>query len=112
MFSIQPYQPLKPFLLLHTNVWGPSRISTQSGKKWFVIFIEDQARVCWVYLLKENKEVESVFQNFYTMVLTQFQEKFKIVRSDNEKEYFNKIFRKFFLEKVIVHQSCCKGILQ
>ena len=51
-FSIQPYQPSKPFLLLQTNVWGPSRISTQFGKKWVVTFIDDHIRVCWVYLLK------------------------------------------------------------
>ena len=95
-FSIQPYQLSKPFLLLHTNVWGPSRISTQSRKKWFVTFIDDYTRVCSVYLLKEKSEVESVFQNFYTMVLTQFQEKIKIVRSDNGKEYFNKILGKNF----------------
>ena len=51
-----------------------------------------------MYLLKDKSEVKSVFQNFYTMVLTQFQEKIKIVRSDNVKEYFNKILRNFFLE--------------
>lgn len=44
----------------------------------------------------EKSEVESVFQNFYTMVLTQFQEKIKIIRSDNGKEYFNKILGNFF----------------
>ena len=33
MYSIQPYQPSKPFLLLHIDVWGHSRISTKSGKK-------------------------------------------------------------------------------
>ena len=45
-----------------------------------------------MYLLKEKSEAESVFQNFYTVVLTQFQEKIKIVRSDNGKEYFGKNF--------------------
>ena len=63
-------------------------------------------------LLKEKSKVESVFQNFYNMVLTQFQEKIKIVRSDNGKEYLNKILGKFFLEKGIVHQSSCKDTPQ
>ena len=65
-----------------------------------------------MYLLKEKSEIESVFQNFYTMVLTQFQEKIKIVRSDNGKEYLYKILRNFFLEKWIVHQSSCKDTPQ
>ena len=63
-------------------------------------------------LLKEKSKVESVFQNFYNMVLTQFQEKIKIVRSDNGKEYLNKILGKFFLEKGIVHQSSYKDTPQ
>ena len=61
-----------------------------------------------MYLLKEKSEVESVFQNFYTMVLTQFQEKIKIVRSDNGKEYFNKILGNFFLKKGL----CIKAIVR
>ena len=56
-----------------------------------------------MYLLKEKSEVESGFQKFYTMVLTQFQEKLKIVQSDNGKEYYNKILGNFFLEKGIGH---------
>ena len=31
-FSLQPYKPTKPFVLIHTNVWGPSRIVTPSEK--------------------------------------------------------------------------------
>ena len=30
-FSLQPYKPTKPFVLIHTDVWGPSRIVTPSG---------------------------------------------------------------------------------
>ena len=32
------------------------------------MFIDDYTQVSWVYLLKENFEVEKVFKNFYTMV--------------------------------------------
>ena len=56
---------------------------------------------------KEKYEVETIFKLFYTMVQTQFHEKIQIFRSDNGKEYFNKILESFFLEKSIVHQSFC-----
>ena len=65
-----------------------------------------------MYLLKEKSKVESVFQKCYTMVLTRFQEKIKIVQSDNGKEYYNKILGNFFLEKGIVHQSSFKNTPQ
>lgn len=41
------------------------------------------------------------------MVRTQFLETIKIFRSDNGKEYFNKVLGEFFLTAGIVHQSSC-----
>ena len=41
------------------------------------------------------------------MVQTQFQEKIQVFRSDNEKEYFNKILEKFFEKK-----NCSSKFLQ
>ena len=55
--------------------------------------------------MREKSEVETIFKSFYQMVQTQFQEKIKIFRSDNGKEYFNKHLKKFFMETGIVHQS-------
>lgn len=50
----KPYQPSKPFYLFHSDVWGPSRVTTVSGKKWFVTFIDDHTRLCCVYLMREK----------------------------------------------------------
>jgi len=46
------------------------------------------------------------------MVLTQFQTKIQVFRSDNGKEYFNKALGNFFIEKGIVHQSSCNDTPQ
>ena len=46
------------------------------------------------------------------MVQTQFHEKIQIFRSDNGKEYFNKILGSFFLKIGIVHQSSCNNTPQ
>ncbi|XP_059289454.1 uncharacterized protein LOC132042971 [Lycium ferocissimum] len=43
-FPSQKYQASKPFTMIHSDVWGPSRISTMSGKRWFVTFIDDHTR--------------------------------------------------------------------
>ena len=78
------------FYLIHSDVWGPSKITTSSGKKWYVTFIDDHTRLCWVYLLSDKSEVTKIFQDFYNMVETQFQTKISILRTDNGTEYFNK----------------------
>jgi len=106
------YKPSKPFALIHSDVWGPSRITTKEGKKWFVTFIDYHTRTSWVYLLKEKSEVEGVFKMFHNMVKTQFQASIQVFRSDNGKEYFNEILGKYFEDKGIIHQSSCSDTPQ
>ena len=101
------YVPSKPFSLIHSDVWGPSKIKTSSGKKWFVTFIDDHTRLCWVYLMSEKSEVCMLFQNFYKMVETQFQTKIRILHTDNGTEYINEVLGQFLKEKGILHQTTC-----
>ena len=111
-FSIQPYKPSKPFSIIHSDVWGPNRTSTLSLKKWFITFIDDHTRVCWVYLLKGKSDVCQAVKNFVLMVQNQFQTNIQVFRSDNGKEYFNTILGDFFLKNGIVHQSSCPNTPQ
>ena len=92
----QPYQCSKPFALIHSDLWGPSRVLSISNKRWFITFIDDHSRVCWVYLLHDKSEVESVFKSFYSMIKTQYHENIKILRSDNGTEFFNNELNRFF----------------
>lgn len=85
--------------------WGPSRITTKTGKKWFVTFIDDYTQLCWVYLMNDKSEVKNVFQVFFKMVENQFQSKICLFCYDNGKEYFNEYLGNFFEEKGILHQS-------
>ena len=71
--------------MIHSDVWGASRVATQSGKMWFITFIDDHTRITWVYLLKEKYDVEQAFKDFYNMVKTQFKSQIRIFRSDNGK---------------------------
>ncbi|TYJ97057.1 Beta-galactosidase [Cucumis melo var. makuwa] len=32
-FHSQPYKPTQPFTLIHSDVWGPSKVTTSSGKR-------------------------------------------------------------------------------
>ena len=70
-FPSQKYQASKPFTMIHSDVWGPCRISTMFGKQWFVTFIDDHTRLSWFFfLLKDKSEVKNVFETFYVMVET------------------------------------------
>lgn len=68
LFSIHSYHASKPFSLVHSDLWGPSRISSISNKRWFISFIDDHSRVCWIFLLHEKSEVVHIFEQFYNMI--------------------------------------------
>lgn len=35
-FPAKSYSDSKPFYLFHSDVWGPPKINTMTGKKWFL----------------------------------------------------------------------------
>ena len=59
-----------PFDLVHSDVWGPSPVSTKGGSKYYVSFIDDFTRYTWVYLMKRRSDFLTVFQNFRALVKT------------------------------------------
>ena len=71
------------FSLIRSDVWGPAPVSGGNGFRFFVLFIDDCTRMTWVYFLKNKSDVFSKFSDFYTMILTQFQTKIRVLRSDN-----------------------------
>ncbi|KAA3466546.1 Cysteine-rich RLK (RECEPTOR-like protein kinase) 8 [Gossypium australe] len=36
-----PYKPSHPFALIHSDIWGPSRVKNADHSKWFITFIDD-----------------------------------------------------------------------
>ena len=106
-FSPPPYQPSHPFALIHSDLWGPSRITTPHNQKWFVTITNDHTRVCWVYLLKDKSEVSQIFENFYSMIENQFNTSIKILRIDNDTKIFNYVLNLFLSKHGLLHHSSC-----
>lgn len=96
-----------PFALIHSNVWGPSPLSTVSGVRWFVIFVDDCTWMTWLYLTKHKDEVFSIFQSFHVMVQTQFSAQIRILRSSNGGEYVNHHFHSYFQQHGLIHETSC-----
>ena len=61
------------FLLIHSDVWGPTPVVGLHGYLYYVVFIDDCTRMSWIYFLKHKSEVFKVFIDFYNMICTQFQ---------------------------------------
>ncbi|KAA0068166.1 Beta-galactosidase [Cucumis melo var. makuwa] len=108
LFPHNQYNPTQTlFTLIHSDVWGPSKVTTSLEKRWFVTFIDDHTRLTWVYLITDKFEVSSIFQNFYHTIETQFYTKIAILRSHNGREFQNHNLNEFLASKGIVHQTSC-----
>ena len=51
----------KPLEFVHTNLCGPKRKKPPRGEEYFIFFIDDFSRMCWIGLLKDKYEA---FENF------------------------------------------------
>ena len=58
------------FDLIHSDVWGPSSISSIRGSRYFVVFIDDYSRYSWIFNMKHRSELLQVYSNFAKMVET------------------------------------------
>ncbi|KAJ7968976.1 Retrovirus-related Pol polyprotein from transposon TNT 1-94 [Quillaja saponaria] len=96
-----------PFHLVHTDVWGHSRVSSSLGFQYFVTFIDDYSRCTWLFLMKNRSELFSIFQQFCAKIKTQFGVSIRILRSDNAREYFSTSFQHFMTSQGMLHQSSC-----
>jgi hypothetical protein len=61
----------EPFAVIHSDVWGPAKISTISKARYFVTFIDECTRMTWMSLLHKKSDVFTAFQEFHRMVGTQ-----------------------------------------
>jgi len=44
----------KPLELVHTDLCGPSRKKSPQGQQYFILFIDDFSRICWIGLMKHK----------------------------------------------------------
>ncbi|KAL6323676.1 hypothetical protein AAG906_002143 [Vitis piasezkii] len=98
-----------PFMVIHSDVWGPSKVPTLSGLRWFVTFIDDCTRMTWLCLMKTKDEVNLLFQNFHKMIETQYNAKVRVLRSDNGGEYQSSDLQKYLEGHGIIHQTTCSN---
>ena len=95
----------KMLQLMHTDVVGPQRTTVSlSGSLYYVIFIDDFTRMCWIFFMKHKSEVAQIFWKFKIRVENESCCKIQTIRSDNGKEYTSATFNKFCKESGIHHQ--------
>ena len=75
------------FSTIPSDIWGPSCV-TSFGFRYFVTFIDEYSKCTWVYLMKDQSELLSIFMSFFNEIKTQFGKVINILNSDNANTYY------------------------
>jgi len=81
--------------IIHSDVYGPMSIRSNSGVSYFIIFIDDHSRWCEVRFIRSKNEVIKAFKKFKlneNSVKTLTGRKINYLQSNNGKKYWNKVF--------------------
>ena len=90
--------------IVHSDICGPMSTPSWSGNKYFVLFIDDYTRMCWVYFLNSKASVFSIFKSFKKLVEVQSGSTLRILRTDNGGEYTSNEFEEFLRLQGAIHQ--------
>jgi len=93
--------------LIHLDVWGPYKVQSREGFRFFLTIVDDYSRVVWVCMLKSKSEVFDNIQEFVVLIKNQFGKGVKSFRSDNRTEFVNNQMGMFCKTNGIVHQTTC-----
>ena len=80
---------------VHTDVWGPSSVTSKRGCWYFVTFTDDATRYTVTYLLHTKAEAFDAYKRFEAWALAQQHcQAIKVLRSDRGGEYLSDAFDK------------------
>lgn len=71
------------FELIHMDVWGPYKVPTYCGARYFLTVVDDHTRATWTFLMNNKEQVYGKVAQLLEYVETQFNTKVKRIRSDN-----------------------------
>lgn len=103
-FESSSWRASEKLQLIHTDVCGPMSETSLNGSRYFIIFIDDFSRICWIYFLKHKSEVAETFRKFKKLVENECGRTMKIVRSDNGTEYTSSSFKSICEDSGVQHQ--------
>ncbi|GJZ34725.1 ribonuclease H-like domain-containing protein [Tanacetum coccineum] len=82
-FSLSDHKSTKIGQLVQIDVWGPYKVVSRDGFRYFLTIVDDFSRAVWVYMLKEKDDVYNSIMSFVQMLTNQFETNINVFRSDN-----------------------------
>ena len=78
-----------------------SLLLQQQKNKYYVIFVDECSRKCWILFIQKKDQTFSKFLEFKALVEKDSRKKLKALRSDNGGEYISNEFKNFYSKERI-----------
>ena len=79
----------------HSDVCGPFSIASTTKQRYYVIFIDDFSRRCWIYFMQKKDQTFLRFCEFKALAKKEYGKKIKALCSNNGGEYVSQQFKDF-----------------
>ena len=80
----------------HTDVCGPFSVASTEKHRYYVIFVDEFSRKCWIFFMRKKRETYSKFCEFKALVEKESGKQVKALWSDNGGEYISGEFKDFY----------------
>ena len=87
------------FERVQLDVCGPLSTASTTKNKYYMIFVDDFSRKCWIYFMQKKDQTFSKFCEFKALVEKDTRKKVKALRSDNGGEYISNEFKNFYAKE-------------
>ena len=94
-----------PFDKIHSDLSGRFNTPTLGKNEYYMTFVDDYTRYCWIYLLKSKDQALLAISNFWQFTQTQFRKTIKELHSDNGTEYVNQNVSLFLQKNGTIHTT-------
>jgi transposase InsO family protein len=76
-------------------VCGPFSVASTTKHKYYVIFVDEFSRKCWIFFMQKKDQTFSKFCEFKALVEKESGKQVKALRSNNGGEYISNEFKDF-----------------
>ena len=80
---------------VHTDVCGPFSVASTAKHKYYVIFVDDFSRKCWIFFMQKKSETYSKLYELKALVEKESGKHVKALRSNNGGEFIYAEFKDF-----------------
>lgn len=85
--------------LVFADVWGPAKVISGQGHRYYVLFIDDHTRMAFIFFVGKKSETFGAYKQFDALVETRYSKHVKVLHSDRGGEFTSDEFKGYLKKR-------------